>query len=82
MKGAVNINTSPPTSRVNKSYRGSQPCLRWDERVEPALRTFGHSSQRDVVFRNWKAKRRVTVADHGSIWVSMDYCFSRSCEGG
>ena len=28
MKGAVNINTSPPTSRVNKTYRGSQPCLR------------------------------------------------------
>jgi hypothetical protein len=22
------------------------------------------------------------IADHGSIRVSMDYCFSRSCEGG
>jgi hypothetical protein len=29
MRGAVNINTSPPTGRrANKTYRGSQPCVR------------------------------------------------------
>src|SRR5215471_5595195 len=25
---------------------------------------------------------RAMIADHGSIRVSVDYCFSRSCEGG
>src|SRR5262249_21201958 len=25
--------------------------------------------------------RRAMIADHGSIRVSVDYCFSRSCEG-
>src|SRR5215510_3186257 len=31
MKGAVNINTSPPTAEGHKTYRGSQPCFGCDE---------------------------------------------------
>src|SRR5262245_38863009 len=33
MKGAVNINTSPSTGRRNETYRGGQPCLRRDDRL-------------------------------------------------
>src|SRR5215831_8909647 len=82
MKGQSRQNTSPPTGRREEN-------LSWQPALLPLRRTTStnFADIRHLITTRCRLQKlksnagRAMIADHGSIRVSVDYCFSRSCEG-
>src|SRR5215467_3221851 len=81
MKKAVKRNTSPPTGQREENLSWQPALLPLRRTTSTSFADIRHLITTRCRFQKLKSNAAAMIADHGSIRVSVDYCFSRSCEG-